>query len=303
MTARALVIGAGSIGIRHRDVLESIGLAVASVSRRGNGTFRTLAEALAGGHPDYVVIANETAAHQAGLEQLHAAGFAGTVLVEKPVFPHVMPAPHYGFGALLVGYNLRFHSIIMALRDLLADEKVLAVRAEVGQHLDSWRPGRDYRQSYSASRAAGGGVLRDLSHELDYVTWLFGSATSVTAQVLSTGSLDIESEDICALLMACQRCPSVAVSLDYLRRPPSRTLTVITARHSFRADLLAQTLTRDGDPVAVPPPGDRNMTYQAMHRAALAGGRAVCSFAEGLKTVALIEAAERASQTLTWVTP
>lgn len=303
MTARALVIGAGSIGIRHRDVLESIGLAVESVSRRGNGTFPNLAEALAGGHPDYVVIANETAAHQASLEQLGAAGYAGTVLVEKPVFPHDVPGADYGFGALLVGYNLRFHPTLLALRNLLTDENILAVRAEVGQHLDSWRPGRDHRQSYSASRAAGGGVLRDLSHELDYVTWLFGRATRLTAQVLSTGNLDIESDDICALLMACERCPSVAVSLDYLRRPPSRTLTVITARHSFRADLLAQTLTRDGEPVPVPPSGDRNMTYQAMHRAALAGGGAVCSFAEGLEIVALIAAAERASQTLTWVTP
>lgn len=303
MTGRALVIGAGSIGVRHREILEQIGLKVETVSRRGSAEFVSVPEALASAHPDYVVVANETAAHQAGLAELDQSGFAGIVMVEKPVLHHTVPAMSYGFGALVVGYNLRFHPIIQAIRELLGSDEILAVRAEVGQHLDSWRPGRDHRQSYSASRAAGGGVLRDLSHEIDYIRWLFGRTTCLTAQIQSTQTLGIETDDICAILMRCQNCPSVAVSLDYLRRPASRTLVVITTQHTFRADLIGQNLSQDGAAVTLPPAGHRNSTYEAMHRAALAGSKQVCTFAEGLEVVSVIEAAERASQTCSWVTP
>ena len=33
----------------------------------------------------------------------------------------------------------------------------------------------NYLKSYSASKSKGGGVLLDLSHEIDYINWLFGS--------------------------------------------------------------------------------------------------------------------------------
>ena len=48
------------------------------------------------------------------------------------------------------------------------------MRAEYGQYLPAWRPSRDYRETYTAQSAQGGGILLDASHEIDYVRWIGG---------------------------------------------------------------------------------------------------------------------------------
>ena len=51
--------------------------------------------------------------------------------------------------------------------------KVFFVEAETSSYLPSWRKTVDYTKSYSAFPNRGGGVLLDLSHEIDYLKWLF----------------------------------------------------------------------------------------------------------------------------------
>lgn len=297
--ADTLVVGLGSIGARHANVLRTMGRNVAVVSRRGGADYSNLDQALSDGTIDYVVIANETSAHRDSLAALAAAGFRGRVLVEKPLFATHAPIPRHEFAGLFVGYNLRFHAIVQRVSTLLVNTTPVAVAAYAGQHLSDWRPGRDYRTTASASMAAGGGVLRDLSHELDYILWLFGPWRRVAAMCLRSGMLDVDTEDVVAILLDCERCPIVTVHLNYHFRQAERRLTVATAQHSFGADLIAGALTLDGrvENFTVA----RDDTYTAMHRAVLEGGVGACSAGEGLAVVELIEAIERAARERRWV--
>jgi hypothetical protein len=68
-----------------------------------------------------------------------------------------------------------------AFAERLDGRSAITVSAYVGQDLRDWRPGRDHRTTASATQQAGGGVLRDLSHELDYLLWLFGPWQRVAA--------------------------------------------------------------------------------------------------------------------------
>ena len=253
-------------------------------------------------NPGYVVVANETAAHRPTLAALATAGFAGTVLVEKPLFDRPAPLPDNRFAGLYVGYNLRFHPLIAELRRRLAAEPALSAQVYVGQYLPDWRPGRDYRETASASREAGGGVLRDLSHELDYLTWLFGPCRQVAALLGRSGALAIDSEDVAAMLLVFERCPAATVQLNYLDRRGAREIVVNTARRTLRADLVEGRLCVDGEEQLFPTA--RDATYLAQHRSALGNRRdALCSAGEGAAVVALIAAAEAAASGQRWVTP
>ena len=305
MTASALVVGMGSIGQRHARLLGELGLDVALVSRRNGAAARcyaTLAAALAEERPGYVVIANETAAHRQSLAALAELGFAGTVLVEKPLFERPHPLPENRFSALFVGYNLRFHPVLREMARLIAEEPAISAHVYVGQYLPDWRPGRDYRTTASAARAAGGGVLRDLSHELDYLTWLFGPCQRVAALGGRFGQLAIETDDVQGLLLSFARCPVVTAQLNYLDRQGSREIVINTASRTIRANLVKSTLRFDGEEKHLPV--ERDDTYRAQHQAALGNGRdALCTAAEGAAVLDLIAAAEAAAATGRWVVP
>lgn len=299
----ALVIGYGSIGARHARLLQEAGCAVAVVSQRSidfKTVFPDIEGALKAHRPDYVVIANATDRHHETCSRLGQAGFSGTVLIEKPLFDRVLPVLEQSFRAVAVAYNLRFHPVISRLTSLLENERVLSVQAYVGQYLPNWRPGTDYRSCYSASVERGGGVLLDLSHDLDYLAWLFGAWEGVAALGGQLSALEITSDDVFALLLKMQRCPVATVQLNYLDRQGRRSIIVNTVGHTFEADLVRSTIVIDG--IEENLPCERDATYRAMHEALLAGrSETACSIPEALQTLQLIEAARSAAQRKQWI--
>jgi predicted dehydrogenase len=200
-----LVIGYGSIGSRHARLLAALGCNVAVLSRRPiqfPKLFRDLVVALESHIPDYVVIANSTGEHFETLYELAKVKYNGTVIVEKPIFEQNKEISNLPFRGLFVAYNLRFHPIILRVKSLLQRRRIFSVQGYVGKYLPDWRPSTDYRLSYSAKATLGGGALRDLSHELDYLTWILGGWNRVAALGGRLSSLEIDSDDVYALLIS-----------------------------------------------------------------------------------------------------
>lgn len=302
MTARsAVVVGLGSIGTRHARVLRELGFAVSTVSRRDGADFSSIQAAMAGLHPDYVVIATETARHAGDLQALAQAGFRGAVLVEKPLFARAATMPKLPFASIGVGYNLRFHPVMTALAERVSGREAITVAAYVGQDIRDWRPGRDHRATASATTDAGGGVLRDLSHELDYLLWLFGPWHRVAALGGASGARDIEVDDHFDLLLDMQRARSVHVHMDYLDRQGIRRIRVNLDEDTIEADLVGSRLSVNGKTMDIP--SERDDTFRSMHLAALTGASPVCSLQEGLAVMHLIDASERALHSKSWISP
>lgn len=300
---RALVVGHGSIGARHARLLAELGTDVAVVSARDVDApkrYTTLEQACDAHRPSYVVIADATSRHHETLAALAALGYTGTVLVEKPVFHRLLAVPLHRFSDVRVAYNLRFHPVVSRLRQELTGQRILSVQAYVGQYLPHWRPGTDYRLCYSADAERGGGVLLDLSHDLDLVTWTTGEWQRVAALGGRFGRLEINSDDVFALLIETERCPAVTVQLNYLDRRGRREYIVNTDEHTYQADLVQQALFIDHEKVCVPV--DQDASYRAMHVAMLSSEpHNACSLHEGLATVALVDAARRAATNRDWV--
>lgn len=301
--SEVIIVGFGSIGERHYRLLKDRGLSVGVVSQREVDVrrhFVSLEAAFEEQIPDHVVIANRTADHLPTLKKLADLPFSGRALVEKPLAHSASQIPSSMPYDVRVAYNLRFHPLLQELQQRLQHERIVSVDAYVGQYLPDWRPGRDYRQTYSAHKSQGGGVLRDLSHELDYLIWLLEGWSRVVALGGKFSSLDIDSDDVCTLLMETPRCPATALQLNYLDRSGHRTVRVNTTDHTFELDLIKASLSIDGDQVSQEGP-ERDVTYRREHQAFLDNDDVLCTFEEGRNVMRLIEAIEESVSHCTWV--
>lgn len=299
---KCLVIGYGSIGQRHVSVLNELGHHTAVVSRRiinYQPSYQSVQEAVLYEKPEYIVIANETVEHEKTLSLLMQLGYSGKILVEKPLFANLsdnkgIPKNTY------VGYNLRFHPIIQKLQEELSSEQVLSVQSYVGQYLPSWRPDSEYRDSYSARKDRGGGVLRDLSHELDYLYLLFGQWKCLSAQGGTYSKLEIDSDDHFTILYQTPTVPTITVQMNYIDHIGQRFIVVNTNTSTYHADLINNTLKINNKTFQYTV--ERNDTYRSQHIAILTDELAnVCTFKEGFNLMEMIKSAETASTAKVWV--
>ena len=301
----AVVIGYGSIGQRHVRILRGLGLEVRVVSRRsieGEQSFSSIAAALQGAPQDYAVIADETARHGDTLSALLEAGHRGPILVEKPLFINSESAHDLPRENIFVGYDLRFYDLVNALRERLSGRVIYTAEVVVGQYLPDWRPGRDYREGYSAHRADGGGVLRDLSHEIDLLLWLLGPWKRVAALVGRSGTLEGDSEDYAHVLIEGVTYKAATLGLDYLDRNVRRSVTIQHDKGTLALDFVAGTLTENGTMLGESRP-DWNDVYRLQHQAVLSGtGATQCTAAQGVAVIQAFEAIEKAAETGAWQT-
>lgn len=255
LISRVLIVGLGSIGKRHlrlaRELLPNADVRVLrhqvcdSVPEHANGCFSSLEDAIAFA-PQLAVIASPAIFHVDSAQSLARAGVH--LLVEKPLsaaldgIPQLLETCREQKTVLLTGYNLRFLPSLRQFKDLLKGDligRVLSVRCEIGQFLPSWRPDADYRQGVSARRELGGGALLELSHELDYLRWIFGEVEWVKANLSRQSSLEIDVEDTAHLILGFAPAASGhqligTVNLDFVRHDTTRLCTVIGEKGSLR---------------------------------------------------------------------
>ena len=144
------------------------------------------------------------------------------------------------------------------------------------------------RETYSAHRNKGGGVVRDLSHELDLVNHLFGPIQEAQAIVARADDITVDSEDAAAFVLRTSLCPVISLQMNCLDHIPRREWIVTTKEASFKADLITQTVSQNNDVTYVACGPDD--AYRAMHQALLAGDvTQLCTFGEGLALMKLIE--------------
>jgi predicted dehydrogenase len=253
------VVGYGSIGKRHlriaRHLLPDADIQVLRhqecVDRpeHSNGCFSSVDSALAFA-PQIAVIANPAAFHITVGLPLAKTGVH--LLIEKPLaasldgVEDLIEACRGHNSVLMTAYNLRFLASLQRFRELLNDGvvgRILSVRSESGQYLPSWRPDADYRTSVSSRKDLGGGVLLELSHELDYLRWIFGEVDWVTATTLRQSDLEVDVEDTAHLTLgfAADRSGNrlvATLSIDFIRHDTTRNCTAIGEKGSLRWDAL-----------------------------------------------------------------
>lgn len=252
---RILIVGLGSIGKRHlrlaRKLLPNADIRIlrhqecALTPEDADGCFSSLEQAI-DFLPQLAVIASPSTFHMGAAHPLAQAGVH--LLVEKPLsaslddIPQLLEICREQGTVLLTGYNLRFLPSLQRFRDLLHENvigRVLSVRCEIGQYLPSWRPDCDYRHGVSARRELGGGALLELSHELDYLRWIFGEVDGVKATLSRQSDLEIDVEDTAHLILGFRPADDGhqlvgTANLDFIRHDTTRLCTAIGENGSLR---------------------------------------------------------------------
>lgn len=205
-----------------------------------------------------------------------------------------------------VGYSLRHLEALHKIQQYLGNQQlgqVYSARATVGQFLPDWRPSQDYRQTVSARPELGGGALLELSHEIDYIIWLFGLPKSVIAVGGNSGLLDLNVEDHVDLILQYESTMQISVHLDMLDRTPIRNLRVSGERGSIVWDAVAATTrwfeaeTQSWIELPTPADDDRNQMYVEELRDFLSciqsGQPPVCSLDQAISTLQVVDAARK----------
>ena len=320
---RALIASLGSIGRRHLQNLRALrpDAEIGVLRERGPActlpgvahVFRSLDDALRFA-PDVAIVAGPASRHVDVARPLAERG--AHLLIEKPISDRIegvddlIEACRARSLVLMVGYVLRFSPAARCARAELEAGRIgrlLAFRAEVGQHLEDWRPGTEYRQSVSARSELGGGALLELSHELDLARWMGGEVARVSAESAALGGLEIDVEDCAEVLLAFRAPVLGSIHVDMLQRPALRRCTLIGENGRLELDLLAERLVLHGAGQDVArelhaaPARERNELYRAELAHFLScvetGARPCVTGEDGRAALALALAAKRAAAT------
>lgn len=188
---------------------------------------------------DVIFITNPTEHHIESLKKTmkHGKNF----FIEKPVssvnqIEEVEKLSLKKDAVYYVACPLRYNAVIQYLKENVDFSRVISIRSISSSYLPEWRPGTDYRQTYSASKKLGGGVSIDLIHEWDYLTFLVGMPGKIFYMCGKKSSLEINSEDY-AIYLAEYADKIVELHLDYFGRKTIRQVMLLTDEDTICGDI------------------------------------------------------------------
>ena len=255
------MVGSGSAGHRHYSYAcrkfpnsEVYCLSKNNVPIFAENTFENYSDAKNFG-ADLIVIANASVDHLFSIESLLSE--TAYYVIEKPfssgpinidIFKEISGVLE---NRVLLAYQLRFSQSLIRMKSELDSGrlgKVFFGTMNIGQYLPDWRKGSDYRTGVSARRELGGGVLNELSHEIDLIFWLFGPPVLLDSQIHKRSSLELNVEDF-VMISTLQSSPEysdlwpLSLRLDMIRRDPMRIIEIVGELGTLKWDGLLGTLS------------------------------------------------------------
>jgi len=235
---RVVIFGLGSIGKRHAEILSrdfnhelfayrsSRNSPINDLGIKELYTWREITRI----KPDAAFITNPTYLHIRTALQCASRGMH--IFMEKPLSNSMR-----GIDRLCsicrkrklicyTAYGLRFHPVVKEIAKLIKGKKIYHARITCSSYLPDWRKGRDFKKVYSACKNQGGGVLLDLSHECDYIQYLFGPIKEISGNFGRISSVTVDAEDFADVLIKTYNSIPVNLHLNFLSLFNERRLVV-----------------------------------------------------------------------------
>jgi len=329
LVKKILIVGVGSMGKKYIQIIQdyypeiTIGVLRSSYLKKDfsgmhsiENIFESISDAISFS-PDAVIFSNPASMHVESALPFAKKGVS--LFIEKPLSTDYKEAKKLiqiceeNKVICMMGYNLRYLPSLIKFRNLLHEKQVgeiYSVKSEAGSFLPNWRKDSDYRSSVSAQKSLGGGVLNELSHELDYIEWIFGSIKWVSATLTKRSNLEINVEDSCNMILGIRDEKKesdliATLNLDFIRHDSTRNCLVTGSEGSLSWNGLEGTVKYypiDGDSWEILYSNDESMysTYieEVNHffNSIKYNNQPVANGVEGLQTLKVIEAAKKSSK-------
>lgn len=188
---------------------------------------------------DAIFITNPTDMHLDSLKQFHEKG--KNFFIEKPIvsLDQLDAAKEFKIrndSVYYIAAPLRYNAVIQWIEENVNPTDVISIRSISSSYLPDWRPGQDYRKTYSAHKDMGGGVSIDLIHEWDYLTYLFGWPNEIYSLIGKKSNLEIDSDDF-AVYIAEYADKIIELHLDYFGRKVIREVQLFTKDETIIGDI------------------------------------------------------------------
>ena len=189
--------------------------------------------------PNIIFICSSTYEHFNHLELVNKLFKNKLILIEKPLFHQLKKIKLKN--KVYVGYNLRYDPIIQYLKKLVKNQKFWSVEVFCNSYMPRWRK-RSYLKTYSAKKKLGGGVLLDLSHELDYLLWFFKKLNIKYVVNNKISDLKIDTDDNLLIVGKSKNVKQIILHLNYYSKISARFINLIGPKINIRADLIKKEL-------------------------------------------------------------
>ncbi len=192
--------------------------------------------------PDYIIICSPSSFHYKFILLIEKLYNNKIVLVEKPLFNKKQDISKIKKNKYFVGYNLRHHPVLKFIKDYVRKKNIFFVRSDCFTYLPDWR-NIDYKKTVSAQKKLGGGVLLELSHEIDYLNWIFGNLKILYSFNKKVSNLKIDCDDILCLNATNKKNIFINLNLNFFSKIEKREIIINGKNFSIYGDIKNNTIT------------------------------------------------------------
>ena len=225
---RLVIAGLGLVGLRHADAIAAVDdtdlvavadpsdAAIEAARSRGIAHYDTLERAIQHEQPDGIILATPTPLHVEQAETCIDAGIA--VLVEKPLSDDLVAAERLVSHAeaakvpVLVGHHRRHNPLIQKAKQIIADGRIGQVRA-VQATCWFYKPDHYFDVAPWRTRKGAGPISVNLVHDIDLIRHLCGEVVSVQAQA-APSLRGFENEDVASALLRLDNNALVSITVS-----------------------------------------------------------------------------------------
>ena len=167
------------------------------------------------------------------------------IFVEKPISNNFKKIerfrkkyPKYK-NKILVGYVLLFNELFTKTLRLIQKDKIgtiISANVVCNSNFKNWRKNKKYYRTVSANKKLGGGVLNELSHELNYAIKLFGPIQKVYSKIKYQSNKKIDVETEAQIYCSTKNKIDLGIFINFLSNKEERYCEIVGTKGKLLLD-------------------------------------------------------------------